>query len=129
MVQVTRAAPIQAGSCAAPRAQASGQEVNSSSLLLVLHAVTFASFIALISVLLASFCLLQFARSSREAMRPRSGQRHPIQQAADHCDKGWGSVPEVPLQFIHPSTKWEQQREAISSLQAGEKGQEEPPWN
>lgn len=61
-------------------------------------------------------------------MRPRSRQRHAVQQAADHSDKGWGSVPEVPLQLTHPSMKWEQQREAISSLQAEEKGQEESPW-
>lgn len=61
-------------------------------------------------------------------MRTRARQRHPVQQAVYHCDKGWGSVPEVPLQLMHPSMKWEQQSEAISSLQAGEKGQEEPPW-
>lgn len=43
MVQVTRAAPTQAGSCAAQWAQARGQEVNSSAIgptschFLVLH--------------------------------------------------------------------------------------------
>lgn len=61
-------------------------------------------------------------------MRPRSRQRHPVQRAIDHRDKGWDNVPEVPLQLSHPGMKWEQQREAISSLQAGKKGQEEPPW-
>lgn len=60
-------------------------------------------------------------------MRLRSRQRHPVQQAVDHHDKGWGSVPEVPLQPSHPTAWWEQGRETISLLQAGEEGQEEPP--
>lgn len=61
-------------------------------------------------------------------MRLRSRQRHPVQGAVDHCDKGWGSVPEVPLQPTHPTGQREPGREPVSLLQARRSLPKKTPW-
>lgn len=64
--------------------------------------------------------------SPRALMGLRTRQRHPVPRAVDHSEKGWGSMPEVLLQSIHPTVQWEQGREPTSSLQTAEGSQEEP---